>query len=143
MMTRDNDELEQLLEGDPVKNHKRIMEMTRPPPVIIHKEYTGKQPPLPDNGDDQPLPPMDDDMIEAVAQALAETSSRLRDEFQSMVAEAIGPLTEQVATLQGQVGVLLNLINAIVGNNNNSIKEASETRTKTVRRVRQIESKAR
>jgi hypothetical protein len=136
MMTRENDELEQLLEGDPVKNHKRIMEMTRPPmPRIVHKEYTGRQPPLPDNGDDQPLPPIDDDMIEAVAQALAETSSRLRDEFQIMVAEAVGPLTEQVAALQGQVGVLLNLINAIVGNNNSS-RKMIEAETKTTRKVR-------
>ena len=141
MMTRDNDELEQLLEGDPVKNHERIMEMTRPPPVIVHKEYTGRQPSLA-NGDDQPLPPIDDDMIEAVAQALAETSSRLRDEFQSMVNDAVGPLTEQVAVLQGQVNVLLSLIGSIVGNNNNSsVKEASETKIKTVRRLRQIESK--
>ena len=123
-----------------MKNHKRIMEMTRPPPVIVHKEYTGKQPPLA-NGDDQPLPPIDDDMIEAVAQAMADLSSRLRDEFQSMLNDAVSPLTEQVAVLQGQVNVLLSLIGSLVGNNNNHIKEASETRTKTVRRVRQIESK--
>jgi hypothetical protein len=132
------DEIEHLFD-DPVKNYERIMEMTRPPPVIVHKEYTGGQPSLA-NGDDQPLPPIDDDMIEAVAQALAETSSRLRDEFQSMVNDAVAPLTEQVATLQGQVSVLMNLIGVIVGNNN-SIKEASETKIKTVRRVRQIESK--
>ena len=43
--------------------------------------------------------------------------------------------------LQGQMSVMMNMVNAIVGNNNNSIKEASETKTKTVRRVRQIESK--
>jgi hypothetical protein len=135
-----NEELERLLELDPVKNHQRIMQMTRPPPVIIHKEYLGKQPSL-SKGDEPPSLPIDDDMIEALAQALAETRIQLRDEFQSMVNEAIGPLTEQVAVLQGQVSVLLNLIGSIVGNNNSSVKEASETRTKTVRRVRQIESK--
>ena len=134
------DEIEHLFD-DPVKNHERIMEMTRPPPVIVHKEYTGRQPSLA-NGDDQPL--STDDMIEALAQALAETRIQLHDEFQSMVNEAVGPLTEQVAVLQGQVNVLLSLIGSIVGNNNNSsVKEASETRTKTVRRVRQIESKPR
>jgi hypothetical protein len=132
------DEIEHLFD-DPVKNHERIMEMTRPPPVIVHKEYTGRQPSLAD-GDDQPL--STDDMIEALAQALAETRIQLRDEFQSMVNEAVGPLTEQVAVLQGQVNVLLSLIGSIVGNNNNSsVKEASETKIKTVRRVRQIESK--
>jgi hypothetical protein len=37
----------------------------------------------------------------------------------------------------------MNLIGSIVSNNNNnsSVKEASETKTKPVRRVRQIESK--
>ena len=59
-----------------------------------------------------------------------------------MVNDAVGPLTEQVAVLQGQVNVLLSLIGSIVGNNNNSsVKEASETKIKTVRRLRQIESK--
>jgi hypothetical protein len=134
-----NEELERLLELDPVKAHDKIMQMTRPPPVIVHKEYTGRQPSLA-NGDDQPL--STDDMIEALAQALAETRIQLHDEFQSMVNEAVGPLTEQVAVLQGQVNVLLSLIGSIVGNNNNSsVKEASETKIKTVRRVRPIESK--
>ena len=85
------DEIEHLFD-DPVKNHERIMEMTRPPPVIVHKEYTGRQPSLA-NGDDQPL--STDDMIEALAQALAETRIQLHDEFQSMVNEAVGPLTER------------------------------------------------
>ena len=49
-----NEELEGLLELDPIKAHERIMHATRPPPMIIHKEYTGKQPPLPDNGDELP-----------------------------------------------------------------------------------------
>ena len=111
--------------------------------MIVHKEYTGKQPSLA-NGDELPSLPIDDDMIDALAQALAETRGQLRDEFQSMVNEAVSPLTEQVAVLQGQVSVLMNLIGSLVGNNNNNhIKEASETKTKTVRRVRQIESKPR
>ena len=38
----------------------------------------------------------------------------------------------------------MNVIGSIVSNNNNgTVKEASETKTKTVRRVRQIESKPR
>ena len=53
----------------------------------------------------------------------------------------MGPVTEAVAVLQGQVSVLMNLIGSLV--NNNTVKEASETKTKTVRRVRQIESKPR
>ena len=67
----------------------------------------------------------------------------MRGEFQDMVNDALGPLMEQVTVTQGQMSVLLSLINTIVGNSNNSIKEASETKIKTVRRVRQIESKPR
>ena len=137
-----NEELDRLLELDPVKAHDQIMRALRPPPVIVHKEYTGRQPPLPDdtngNGNDPPL--FNDDQLDVLAQAIAD----LRIEFQGMVDDAVGPLNEAVALLQGQVSTLLSLINTIVSNNNNSgIKEASETRTKTVRRVRQIESKQR
>jgi len=88
------------------------------------------------NGDEPPSLPIDDDMIEALAQALAE----LRIEFQSTIDDAVGSLTEQVATLRGQVSVLTSLVGSLVGNSN-AVKEASETKTKTVRRVRQIESK--
>jgi hypothetical protein len=137
------EEFEHLLELDPVKAHDAIMRATRPPPMIVHKEYLGEQPSRRDNGngEDQPMSTDDMIMIDAVAQALAETRIQLQDEFQGMIEDAVGPLTEQVAVLQGQVSVLLNLIGSIVGNNNSSVKEASETRTKTVRRVRQIESK--
>ena len=41
----DIDDLERLLEGDPVKNHTEIMQIMQPTlPSIIHKEYTGRQP---------------------------------------------------------------------------------------------------
>jgi hypothetical protein len=137
------EELEHLLELDPVKAHDAIMRATRPPPMSIHKEYTGKQPQLlPDDSDQPPL--FSDEQIDVVAQALADLRIEMRGEFQDMVDTAVGPLTEAVAVLQGQVSVLMNLIGSIVGNNNNnSVKEANETKTKTVRRVRQIESKPR
>ena len=148
-----NEELERLLELDPVKAHDQIMRATRPPPVIVHKEYLGEQPSRRDNGngngEDQPMSTDDMIMIDAVAQALAETRIQLHDEFQGMIEDAVGTLTEAVAVLQGQVSTLLSVIGSIVGNNNNGNAnggvEASETktRTKTVRRVRQIESKPR
>ena len=47
------------------------MQATRPPPMIIHKEYTGKQAPLPDNGDELELPSLfSDEQIDVIAQAL-------------------------------------------------------------------------
>ena len=136
-----NEELERLLELDPIKAHEQIMQATRPPPMIIHKEYTGKQPPLQDNGDELPSL-FSDEQIDVIAQAFADLRTEMRGEFQDTVNDAMGPLMEQVAVMQGQMSVLLSLINTIVGNSNN-IKEASETKTKTVRRVRQIESKPR
>ena len=138
---RDIDELERLIEGDPVKNHERIMKMMRPTlPNVIHKEFVGRQPVLVDdtNGNDQ-LPMSADEMIDATAAVLAEMSNNLRTEFEGMTADAIGPLTEQVATLQGQMLVLLNMVNAIVGNNNNGNGKSSksiEAETRTTRRVR-------
>jgi hypothetical protein len=147
MMRQDiNEELEHLLE-EPVKNHERIMQMLQPTqPAVVYKDYTGKQPSrvLDDtngNGNGELPPLLSDEQIDVFAQVLAETRSQVRDEFQAMVADAVGPLTEAVAVLQGQVSVLMNLIGGRV--NNNTVKEASETKTKTVRRVRQIESKPR
>jgi hypothetical protein len=133
-----NEELERLLELDPIKAHERIMQATRPPPMIIHKEYIGEQPPLPDNGDELPSL-FSDEQIDVIAQAFADLRTEMRGEFQDMINDAMGPLMEQVAVMQGQMSVLLSLINTIVGNSNNSIKEASETKTKTVRRVRQTD----
>jgi predicted DNA-binding ribbon-helix-helix protein len=93
----------------------------------------------PDDSDQPPL--FSDEQIDTIAQALADLRVDMRTEFQSMIDDAVGPLTEAVAVLQGQVSVLMNLIGSLV--NNNTVKEASETKTKTVRRVRQIESKPR
>ena len=95
------EELEHLLELDPVKAHDAIMRATRPPPMIIHKEYTGKQPQLiPDDSDQPPL--FSDEQIGTIAQALADLRVDMRTEFQSMIDDAVGPLTEAVAVLQGQ-----------------------------------------
>lgn len=150
----DIDELERLVEVcDPIASHKRIMDLTRPQPVVIHKEYTGRQPSRAtsaDNGNDQ-LPLIDDSMIDAVAEALAATRNELRDEFQNMIENTIGSLADQVAmlqsqtaTLQGQVSVLMNLIGTLVnngGNNGNSKSiEASEIQTTLRVRVRRSAS---
>ena len=138
---RRDDELERLIEGDPVKNHERIMQMMRPTlPNVIHKEYT-RQPSLIDdtNGNGNEPPPLSDEQIDVVAAALSELRIEMRDEFQTMVTDAMGPLTEQVATLQGQIGVLLSLIGAIVSNNNgngNGSKSIEASEVRTTRRVR-------
>lgn len=128
-----NAELENLLAADPIASHAKIMQMTRPPPVIIHKEYTGPQPSrsVADNGD----PLVNDDLIDALAAALAD----IRGEFQDLIDDRMANLTEQVAVLQGQVGTLLSVIGSIVSNNNgngNNSKSIEASEVKTTRRVR-------
>ena len=144
MTHEESERLEHLLEIDPRVAHDRIMQATRPSmPMIVHKEYTGTQPPLATDVDDgDELPPLfSDEQIDVIAAALAE----MRNEFRDMVSDAMAPLTEQVAVLQGQMSVMMNLIGSIVSNNgngnNNSSKsiEASETRTTRRVRVRQSE----
>jgi hypothetical protein len=104
-MTREESEqLEHLLDIDPRVAHDRIMRATRPPmPMIVRKEYSGKQPPLPsvaDNADE--LPPLfSDEQIDVIAAALAEMRVEMRSEFRDMVNDLMAPLTEQVAVLQG------------------------------------------
>ena len=134
---RDIDELDRLM-GDPVKNHERIMQMLRPTlPNIIHKEYT-RQPALIDdtngNGNDQ-LQLLTDDLIDALAQALAETRNELRVKFQAMVDTAMAPLNEEVAVLQAQMNIVLSLI---ANNNNSNDNSSSKTieASETVRKVR-------
>jgi hypothetical protein len=100
MTTDTTAELERLLELDPRDAHTKIMEMTRSPPVIVHEEYTGRQSLLDTDNDNDQLPMSTDEMIDAMAQALAETRNDLRTEFEGIVADAMGPLTEQVAVLQ-------------------------------------------
>lgn len=134
---RDIDEVDRLM-GDPVKNHERIMQMLRPTlPNIIHKEYT-RQPALIDdtngNGNDQ-LQLLTDDLIDALAQALAETRNELRVEFQAIVDTAMASLTEEVAVLQAQMNIVLSLI---ANNNNSNGNSSSKTieASETVRKVR-------
>jgi hypothetical protein len=47
MTQEESERLERLLEIDPLVAHDHIMRATRPPmPMVVHKEYSGIQPPL-------------------------------------------------------------------------------------------------
>lgn len=135
------DDLERLME-DPMRNHEKIMQRLQPIlPTIVHKEYTGRQPALVDdnngNGNEPPL--FSDEQIDVVAAAMAELRIAMRDEFATMIENTMGSLTEQVATLQGQMSVMMNLINTIVSNGNNKgndTKSIEASEVKTTRRVR-------
>jgi hypothetical protein len=133
-------EIENLLETDPFAAHERIMQMTRPQPVIVYKEYTARQPFDDNSGNGSELPPMStDEMIDAMAQALAQTRDDLRAEFQGMLDSAMAPWTEAVAVLQAQMNIVLSLIannNNSNGNGNNARSIEASDEIKTARRVR-------
>jgi hypothetical protein len=93
-------------------------------PAIVHKVH--------DNSNDVGAGDGFSDLqIDAIATALAGLRAEIRDETQAAIDAAVAKLrdendlTETVAELRGQVGVLLNLI----GGNGNGVKlfEASET----------------
>ena len=131
MTQEESERLERLLEDDPLVAHDAIMRATRPSmPMIVRKEYSGRQPPLPsvaDNGDEQPLQ-FSDDQIDVLAQALVD----LRSEFQSMVDDAISPLRERLARLEGEMAMLTTLLSNNNSSNNSRNIEASEI----IRKVR-------
>jgi hypothetical protein len=127
MVTRD---LSELLEDDPLVAHEAIMQATRSPmpaspmPVIVHKKYVGDQPTFTtndsrrtsrrhntpsDDGDSQSLC-FPDEQIDALAEVLAQTRTELRMDFQNMLDAATGLLRERVATLEGQLSMMTNLI---------------------------------
>lgn len=128
----DLEERESLLdEGDPQLAHEAILDATRPPmPTVVHKTMVGKVQvekrsqlrfPNDDNGDDLP-PPFTDEQIELLADTLAEFRMDFRMELQDMIEAAVAPLRDRIATLEGKLDMLTNLLN---GNGSRSF-EASE-----------------
>jgi hypothetical protein len=146
------DELDRLIDDDPVRNHERIMGMLKPTLSVIYKDFHGRQPsPGDDNGNGNQVPMSSDEqidaLIDAVSQALAQTRNELRDEFASIVESAVGPLAEQVAVMQsqvnvmqGQVSVLMNMIGNSTGITNTGtrsiVRSVEATETVRKRRVR-------
>jgi hypothetical protein len=131
MTQEESERLERLLEDDPQVAHDQIMRATRPPmPMIVYKEYSGRQRPLTSvahNGDEQPLQ-FSDDQIDVLAQALVD----LRSEFQSMVDDAISPLRERLAWLEGEIAMLTTLL----GNNNSSNNSRSFEASEIIRKLK-------
>jgi hypothetical protein len=136
-------EIESLMETDPIAAHTKIMEMTRSQPVIVHKEYTGRQP-FDDNENGDPLPMSSDEQIDVLAAVIVEMKNDLRAEFQNIVENAVGSLADQVAMMQAQVNVLQGQVStllSVIGNNTNSgtrsiVRSIEATETVRKRRVR-------
>jgi hypothetical protein len=113
-----------LAEYDPIVDHNRVMEATRPVrkdgPQLVFKDGPGK---VIRQIDDQP--PLTDDLVDALAQVLVE----LRKDCRVMIDEVVTPLRERVAVLEGQLAMLVNMLG---GNNGGKSLEASEV----IRKVR-------
>jgi hypothetical protein len=92
------------------------------------KEFlVGEVEPVPLDCNDGPLngdTPLDDDMMEAVAMALAEIKLQMRAECEDAIVGALGPLRERIAMLEGQLSVLTVVLG---GGDGNRTLEASET----------------
>jgi hypothetical protein len=93
------------------------MEATQPVmPAIVHKTILGKVQAVPFDDD---APPLTDDQIEILADVLAQ----IRIEFRDTIDDAIAPLRERIAVLEGQISILTSLL----GSDSSRSFEASET----------------
>ena len=59
-----------------------------------------------DNYDDEPSPLFDDQQMDIVATVIA----MVRTDMQNSIDDAVGPLRERIATLEGQVNMLMSLL---------------------------------
>jgi hypothetical protein len=101
-------------------------------PEIIYKEFRGRQPFFDNNdiSDAEPLS-LTDEQIDALAEVLAQIKMDLRAEVDG----ATAALSQRVASLEGKLDLLTNLITSLIGNNNNSNSKAFEA-SEVVRKVR-------
>jgi hypothetical protein len=125
-IARDLEARERLAFDDPIAGHDDLMAALSPPirksamPVLVHKSRDNARvmPRQLDAGDDLP-PPFTDEQMDIIAEVIAQT----RADCQDMIDDALAPLRQQLAVLQGQLDVLMTLLS---GNGNRSV-EASET----------------
>ena len=128
-------------QDDPIGMHEHIMASLQTGPAArVEKSAMPKmiykiredarvrqpQPYAPDESDDDNdfAAPFDDAQLDTMAAVIAE----IRQETRDMIAAAIAPLSERIATLEGQIGMLM----AMLGGNNNKSYTASEI----IRKVR-------
>ena len=78
------------------------------PPPIVHKTVFGNEPAFPATAENAVAPPFDDDQIDIIATVIAE----LRQDMQAMVDAALAPLRERIASIEGQLTVLMTLLGA-------------------------------
>ena len=113
---------------DPEAMHDEVMEATRvlrsTGSQLVHKTMEGKIGiPKFSNGDGD-APPFTDLQNEVLADAIAQIRMELQDTIASAIADAVAPLRDRIANLEGQISMLT----ALLGDSNRSKTfEASET----------------
>ena len=78
------------------------------PPPIVHKTVFGNESAFPATAENAVAPPFTDEQVDIVAVVLAE----LRQETEAAIAEALTPLRERIASIEGQLTVLMTLLGA-------------------------------
>jgi hypothetical protein len=77
-------------------------------PPIVHKTVFGNESAFPATAENAVAPPFTDEQVDIVAVVLAE----LRQETEAAIAEALTPLRERIASIEGQLTVLMTLLGA-------------------------------
>jgi hypothetical protein len=116
---------------DPLAEHDAIMQATRTMPPTIHKtNMDARRVLLSDdgngNGDPEPPPPLSDEALDILAQVLAQ----IRLDFQAAIEDAVAPLNQRIAVLEGQISILTSLLSS----DSKSIEATETTRKLHVQR---------
>jgi hypothetical protein len=116
-------------EQNAVRDHDAIMAATRSPridPPLVYKTIEdARSVDLAASrqiGDDL-SPPLDDDLMEQLAEVLAQVRIDMRTEFEDALDLAAAPLRERIAVLECQLSLLMVLL----GGDSGRTLEASET----------------
>jgi hypothetical protein len=96
-------------------DHDAIMAQRAAPPLVRKTKMDARVKQTTDdiiaddiNGDGQ----LDNAFMEAVAEAMAEQAIQLRADCAAMLEDAVAPLRERIATLEGQLSMLTGLLGA-------------------------------
>lgn len=128
----DFEERAHLLDRDPLEAHDEIMEATRPNtatlryiPEIVHK--TNEDAKVQKVGiptlSDYDIPPFTDDQGEVISDLIAQLRMDLRMEMEDAIDNAVNPLLQRLANLEGKIDMLTSLLGA---DRSNKTIEASE-----------------
>jgi hypothetical protein len=119
------------------EDHAQIMATTaatRASPAMIYKvkpDARVRRQVIDEPGDStDDVPPFSDEQVDVVAQVIADLRTEMRGDCQAMIDAALAPLRERIASIEGSLSTLIDLL----GNNGGRSVEASEVRKLSVLR---------